>query len=160
VPKPVPEPVTQPERPAPQPEPPASQPPAAQPPAPPAVARVEPVPAAPAPPAAPSAEQAEAVTREQYRLQILDVARRHNAYPPLARENNWEGQVLVRMEIAPDGRVSLAVEKSSGHPVLDRQAMEMFKRAQAQVPLPASLRGRALSLELRAIYNLKDQGSG
>jgi TonB family protein len=64
------------------------------------------------------------------------------------------------MEIAPDGRVSLAVEQSSGHPILDRQAMEMFRRAQAQVPLPASLRGKALSLELRAIYNLKDQVSG
>jgi protein TonB len=153
--KPVPEPVTQPERPAPQPEPPAPQPPA-----PPIVSRVEPVPAAPAPPAAPSPEQEEAVTREQYRLQILEMARGHNTYPPLARENNWEGQVLVRMEIAADGRVSLAVGKSSGHPVLDRQALEMFKRAQAQVPLPASLRGRALSLELRAIYNLKDQGSG
>lgn len=153
--KPVPEPVTQPERPAPQPEPPAAQPPA-----PPIVSRVEPVPAAPAPPAAPSPVQEEAVTREQYRLQILDVARRHNTYPALARENNWEGQVLVRMEIAADGRVSLAVGRSSGHPVLDRQAMEMFKRAQAQVPLPASLRGRVLSLELRAIYNLKDQGSG
>jgi hypothetical protein len=38
--------------------------------------------------------------------------------------------------------------------------MEMFRRAQAQVPLPASLRGKALSLELRAIYNLKDQVSG
>lgn len=157
--KPVPEPVTQPERPAPQPEP-QPEPPAPQPPAPPIVSRVEPVPAAPAPPAAPSPEQVEAVTREQYRLQILDVARRHNTYPALARENNWEGQVLVRMEIAADGRVSLAVGKSSGHPVLDRQAMEMFKRAQAQVPLPASLRGRVLSLELRAIYNLKDQGSG
>jgi protein TonB len=151
--KPVPEPVTQP-------EPPAPQPPAPQPTAPPIAARVEPVPAAPAPPAAPSAEQAEAVTREQYRLQILDVARGHNTYPPLARENNWEGQVLVRMEIAADGRVSLAVEKSSGHPVLDRQAMEMFKRAQAQVRLPVSLRGKVLSFELRAIYNLKDQGSG
>lgn len=153
--KPVPEPVTQPERPAPQPEPPAPQPPA-----PPTVARVEPVPAALAKPAAPGAEQVEAVTREQYRLQILDVARGHNAYPPLARENNWEGQVLVRMEIAADGRVSLAIEKSSGHPILDRQAMEMFRRAQAQVPVPLSLRGKALSLELRAIYNLRDQVSG
>jgi protein TonB len=150
-----PPPVAAPSEPLPEPFPsaPAAEPPA---PAPPAVARVEPRPA----PAPPSAEQAEAVTREQYRLQILDMARGHNTYPPLARENNWEGQVLVRMEIAADGRVSLAVEKSSGHPVLDRQAMEMFKRAQAQVRLPASLRGKALSLELRAIYNLKDQVSG
>jgi protein TonB len=111
-------------------------------------------------PPGPAAEQLEAVTRDQYRLQILDVARGHNRYPPLARENNWEGQVLVRMQIAADGRVSLAVERSSGHPVLDRQALEMFRRAQLQVPLPPSLRGKALSLELRAIYNLKDQVSG
>jgi protein TonB len=141
----APEPEPEPPRPVPAPQSPAS--------ASPPVARVEPRPG-------PSAEQLEALTREQYRLQILDVARGHNRYPPLARENNWEGQVLVRMEISPDGRVSLAVEQSSGHPILDRQAMEMFRRAQAQVPLPASLRGKALSLELRAIYNLKDQVSG
>jgi protein TonB len=148
--------VAQPE-PPPAPSPPDPAEPAAPAPAPPAaVARVEPRPA----PAPPSAEQLEAVTREQYRLQILDMARGHNRYPPLARENNWEGQVLVRIDIATDGRVSLAVEKSSGHPVLDRQAVEMFRRAQAQVPLPPSLRGKALNLELRAIYNLKDQVSG
>jgi hypothetical protein len=44
--------------------------------------------------------------------------------------------------------------------VLDRQALEMFRQAQAQVPLPPSLRGKEVTLELRAIYNLKDQGSG
>jgi protein TonB len=117
------------------------------------VARVEPRPG-------PSAAELEAITRDQYRLQLLDMARAHNRYPPLARENNWEGQVLVRMEIGPDGRVSLTVEKSSGHPILDRQALEMFRRAQAQVPLPASLRGKPLSFALRAIYSLKDQVSG
>ena len=31
---------------------------------------------------------------------------------------------------------------------------------QAQVPVPPSLRGKAMSFELRAIYNLKDQVSG
>jgi hypothetical protein len=44
--------------------------------------------------------------------------------------------------------------------VLDRQALEMFRQAQAQVPLPAALRGKEVRLELRAIYNLRDQGSG
>ena len=141
--------------PAPQSAPPAPAPPAPVP-APPVVARVEPRPAAPAP----SAAQVEAATREQYRLALIDAARRHNRYPPLARENNWEGEVLVRMEIGADGRVSLGVARSSGHPILDRQAMEMFKRAQVQVPIPSSLRGKPLSFELRAIYNLKDQVSG
>lgn len=125
-------------------------------PAPPSVARVEPRPAPPGP----SAEQLEAMTREQYRLALIDAARRHNRYPPLARENNWEGEVGVRMEVRPDGSVALGIERSSGHPVLDRQAIEMFRRAQAQVALPASLRGKSLSFRLRAIYNLKDQVSG
>ncbi len=147
--KPAPEP--QPEsKPDPQPEP--VRPPA---PASPTIARVEPTPAP-----GPTAEQLEALTREQYRLALINAARGHNRYPPLARENNWEGEVRVRLDIGADGAVSLAVEKSSGHAVLDRQALEMFRRAQAQVPVPPSLRGRAVSFELRAIYNLKDQVSG
>jgi protein TonB len=147
-------------KPAPEPAPPAPPEVAAEReplPAPPAVAKIE---TAPAAPAAPGAEQLEAMTREQYRLAVIDAARRHNRYPPLARENNWEGEVRVRLDIGADGRVNLAVEKSSGHPVLDRQAVDMFRRAQAQVAMPPSLRGKALSLELRAIYNLKDQVSG
>ena len=148
-------------QPLPQPEPEAPAPATAEPaaPAPPSVARVDPRPAPPAPPG-PSAEQLEAMTREQYRLALIDAARRHNRYPPLARENNWEGEVGVRMEVRADGSVALGIERSSGHPVLDRQAIEMFRRAQAQVALPASLRGKSLSFRLRAIYNLKDQVSG
>ncbi|HEX2197397.1 MAG TPA: energy transducer TonB [Burkholderiales bacterium] len=160
-PKPPPRPVAKP-APAPEPEPVRPAPPVAAPseplpPAPPAVAAVEPSPPAPA---APSAEELEALTREQYRLALISAARGHNRYPPLARENNWEGEVRVRLDIGADGAVSLGVEKSSGHAVLDRQALEMFRRAQAQVPVPPSLRGRAVSFELRAIYNLKDQVSG
>jgi protein TonB len=152
-PKPEPRPETEPEalaQPSPLPEPPATAP------APPVIAKVEPRPAPPQP----SPEHLEALTRDQYRLAVLNAARAHNRYPPLARENNWEGEVRVRMEIGADGTVAVRVEKSSGHPILDRQAMEMFRRAQAQVPLPAALRGKPLSFELRAIYNLKDQASG
>ena len=64
------------------------------------------------------------------------------------------------MVIGADGAVSLSVQRSSRHEVLDRQALDMFRRAQAQVPLPPALRGKSLSFELRAIYSLKDQGSG
>ena len=156
--KPLPRPKPPPAAPVARPAPEAVQPPQPEPAPAPSVARIEPAPAPPPP--GPSAEQLEAVTREQYRLELIDAARRHNRYPPLARENNWEGEVRVRMQIGADGAVSLDVEKSSGHPVLDRQALEMFRRAQAQVPVPASLRGKALSFELRAVYNLKDQVSG
>ena len=64
------------------------------------------------------------------------------------------------MAIDVNGAVSLSVQRSSSHEVLDRQALDMFRRAQAQVPLPPALRGKPLSFELKAIYSLKDQGSG
>jgi periplasmic protein TonB len=123
---------------------------------PPSVARVEPRPGPPAP----SAGELEARERDAYRRAVMDAARRHNRYPPLARENNWEGEVQVGLMIGADGRVSLTINRSSKHAVLDRQALEMFKQAQAQVPLPETLRGKEVRLELRAIYNLRDQASG
>ena len=155
-PRPEPAPVAEPEpEPVIPPEPSAPVPAQAAP-APPSVAKIEPAPV----PAGPSAEQLEAMIREQYRVEVLNAARSHNRYPPLARENNWEGEVRVRMDIGADGRASVRIQASSGHPVLDRQALEMFRRAQAQVAVPPSLRGKGFSLELRAIYNLKDQVSG
>jgi hypothetical protein len=44
--------------------------------------------------------------------------------------------------------------------VLDSQALEMFKRAKPLVPIPSALRGKEFIIELRAIYNLRDQDSG
>jgi protein TonB len=76
-------------------------------------------------------------------------------------DNNWEGDVVVRMVIDASGMISsVNVKASSGHEVLDQQALEMFKRAKPLVPIPSALRGKELIIELRAIYNLKDQDSG
>jgi protein TonB len=55
---------------------------------------------------------------------------------------------------------SVSVKTGSGHEVLDQQALEMFKRATPLVPIPSALRGKEFSIELRAIYNLRDQDSG
>jgi|SRR5687768_10508017 protein TonB len=152
-PKPAPEP---PKEAAPAPAPVIAEPAPPAPPAPPSIAKVEPRPA----PAAPSTEQLEALSRAQYQKELLDAARRFKRYPALAQENNWEGEVQVRMVIGADGAVSLSIQRSSTHAVLDRQALDMFKRAHARVALPPVLRGKEVTLELRAVYNLKDQGSG
>ena len=110
-------------------------------------------------PIAPSAEPAaDAGSVDQYRLQLISVAKRYKRYPRVAMDNNWEGDVVVRMVIDADGMIaSASVKTGSGHEVLDSQALEMFKRAKPLVPIPSALRGREVSLELRAIYNLMDQ---
>jgi protein TonB len=154
--------------PAPAPEPvPAPQAPAPAPPQP--TLAPEPVPApaavpaqivvAPAPPPAAPAIDPRAVAR--FEQSLLDEAAEHKRYPRVAIDNNWQGEVMVRMTIGTDGRIArLSVERSSGYGVLDRQALEMFRNAKPRVPIPAELRGKEFDLELRAVYSLRDQRSG
>jgi len=50
-------------------------------------------------------------------------------YPRIARESGWEGTVLVRVAVQPDGSPGLIkVRKSSGHEVLDKAAIEAVKK--------------------------------
>lgn len=137
--------------PAPTPEPVAPSPPVAK-----ATPSPRPAPSAP-PPAVPDT----ASLIERYRAALLAEARRHKAYPMAAVDNGWEGEVLVRMAIGPDGAIAgLEVRSSSGYPLLDRQAVQMFRRAKPHVAVPDALRGKAFAVELRAVFNLKDQASG
>ena len=97
----------------------------------------------------------------QYRLQVISAARQFKRYPRVAMDNSWEGDVVVRMVIGADGMISaLSIKSSSGREILDQQALAMFKKAKPLVQIPSTLRGKEFTLELRAIYNLKDQDSG
>jgi protein TonB len=154
-PKPKPRPKREPVITAPAPAAPAAPPPPMTEPSPaltepaPPVAAIEPQPAAP--------QQApEALWRDQYRVQLIDEARRHKRYPPLARENNWQGDVLVAVAVGANGRAAVSLRTSSGYEVLDRQALEMFRQAARAVPVPPALRGKEFALEVRAVYNLED----
>jgi protein TonB len=125
--------------------------------APPIVARADPAPA----PASPSVEAMDTGSLAQYRLLLISMARKYKRYPRVAMDNNWEGDVVVRMVIGANGMISaLSIKTSSGHEVLDQQALEMFRKAKPLVQIPAALRGKEFTIELRAIYNLKDQDSG
>lgn len=145
-------------------------PPPAAPPALPVAAAPAPPPAAPAPAAslarleplpAPSAAAPDADARERYRAGLNAAATRFKRYPRAAIDNSWEGEVVVLLTIGADGRIAaLRLRTSSGYEILDRQALDMFRNAKPFVPLPRELRGVEFEVELRAIYSLKDQGSG
>jgi protein TonB len=124
-------------------------------PPPPPLAAMDPKPATPA--AAPQpAQPPESLSRDQYRLQLIDEARRHKRYPPLARENNWQGDVRVDVAISANGRPTVTLKGSSGYEVLDRQALDMFAQAARSIPVPPALRGKEFSFEVRAVYGLED----
>jgi protein TonB len=104
-------------------------------------------------PAAAQPALPEATTAGQYRYLLAEAAIRYNAYPPEARLNGWEGEVVVRVEVDAGGRVSaVSVARSSGHAALDEQALEMFRNAAHEVPVPRSLRGGAFAVELKTTY--------
>ncbi len=93
----------------------------------------------------------------QYRMALISAASRHKPYPSRAIDRGWQGRVVLRLVIGADGGLAHAlVQRSSGHEVLDRQALEMFRRAHAQTPLPPALRNREFPLEVAVAYELKD----
>jgi len=63
---------------------------------------------------------------------------------------------VVRLSVASSGTVSeISVKASSGHVPLDAQALEMFRLAAAEVPVPPALRGQEFGVEVRASYELR-----
>lgn len=65
---------------------------------------------------------------------ILGRIRRHQHYPPLARESGAEGAATVSFRVLPDGRLrNLRIKKTSGNAFLDGASLEAVRKA---APLP------------------------
>jgi protein TonB len=76
-------------------------------------------------------------------------ARMHNnrppRYPDIARQNRWEGTVLLKLSIDAKGRVtSVAVARSSGVRILDAEAVTAVRQWQGE---PATRGGVAIASE-------------
>jgi protein TonB len=154
-------------KPAPSPLPAPAAEPEPAPPAPP-VAAIEPAPPAPAqapvastPPiqVGESAAAREARTIGEYRLELIEAARRikdRTRYPPIARDNNWTGNTNVSVAVPPGGAPAVSVRGTSGHPILDQHALNIFRQATQEVAVPQVLRGKAFVVEVRMDFTLKD----
>ena len=106
------------------------------------------------------ASEADSGTLEQYRLALIVATRRYKRYPAIAMEKGWQGRVEVRIEIGANGMIARAsIKTSSGHEILDNQALDMLKKGKTLVQIPASLRGRAFSIDVPVIFNLDNPGA-
>lgn len=112
---------------------------------------------APAPVSA-SATGADPGSLARFRLELMDIARRYKKYPRIARENNWQGRVELRIAFAASGGIaSLSVKKGTGHAVLDEEAQAMIRNAQPQAAIPPALRGKAFTLEIPVDFFLTEE---
>jgi protein TonB len=102
------------------------------------------------------AERPSEASLAQYRLGVIEAARRYKRYPRVALDNNWQGRAEVHMAIGADGSMAaLSVRASSGHEILDREALDMIRKATPLTPIPASLRGTAFTLDIPVVFNLE-----
>ena len=101
-----------------------------------------------------SIDAADASLLERYRLALIDAATRYRRYPVQAMERGWQGRVEIRVVIGTNGTIKDALIKtSSNYRILDDQALDMVKKALAQIP-PAP-RGREFEVDVPVIFELQ-----
>jgi protein TonB len=119
------------------------------------VAAASAAPAAREQPTAPAAETFDPGLFDAYRLALIDEAKRYKRYPPRAVERGWEGRVEIRVTVDANGTIkSAAVKSSSRYQILDDQALEMVRKALAQVR-PAPL-GREFTVDVPVVFELQN----
>lgn len=91
-----------------------------------------------------------------YGERLSEVLSRHQHYPRLARLRGWQGQVHLRLHLARQGALlNVEITKSSGHEVLDQQALEIVKRA-SPLPLPPEgLRADKFTVDVPVTFRLE-----
>jgi periplasmic protein TonB len=90
----------------------------------------------------------------RYRLEIIAAAKQFKRYPPLAREHGWQGRAEVRVIFGGAREPALAVSRSSGYAVLDRQAVETLTSALPALPPP--LLGHSFQLDFPVVFSLEE----
>ena len=149
--------------PLPLPEPPAKaappEPPKKKPPLPVIAKRAPERPVQAEPPREPAPPAREEQSADRYRMELIAALARtiKDSYPPQARDNNWEGDVLLGVVVRPNGNVSISVKRGSRFRVLDQGAVAALRQATREVPVPPALRGKESPLkDLLVQYRLTD----
>jgi protein TonB len=87
---------------------------------------------------------------------LAENARRYKRYPRRAMDEGWQGTVLVKLHVGASGRVQeLLIDRSSGHEILDREAVEMVRKGAPLAALPPELRGRAVIVLVPVVFRLE-----
>jgi len=80
---------------------------------------------------------------------------KHKSYPKIAARRGWQGKVLLDLTIDNTGRVlSAKIKQSSGHKVLDKQALKMVEKASPFPTPPLALRDGNFNLTVPVSFKL------
>jgi protein TonB len=112
------------------------------------------VPEPPRPPAPSEADMNEA--RGKYGNTLWGAISKEKKYPKIAQMRGWQGEAIVELLLDGNGKLkSKKIIQSSGHEVLDKQALEMVEKA-APYPMPPEvLRGSNFTITVPIPFKLE-----
>ncbi len=91
-----------------------------------------------------------------YSNQLTREIAKYKQYPKIAQMRGWQGEVRIDLHLDGNGNLlSSRISVPSGYEVLDKQALEMVKKA---VPFPAPpdvLRGRTFNILVPVSFHLE-----
>ena len=94
--------------------------------------------------------------KNQYGSILSREIAKHKQYPKIAQMRGWQGDVLLDLQLDGSGNVlSSKVHTSSGFEALDKQALEMVKKASPFPMPPESLRAKAFSVMVPVSFKLE-----
>jgi protein TonB len=109
----------------------------------------------PAPPIAPRSPAPDPGMLAAYGRDLASAVGARQRYPRLALVRQWQGTAVLQLDLAAaGGLLGVRVLSSSGHEILDRQALEMVREALPLPPLPAALAGRPLTVDVPVVFRL------
>lgn len=105
----------------------------------------------------PSVEGVSADGLRRYRLGLAAQARRFKRYPAQALVSGWSGTAEIFLVVDGAGLVTVTLNKSSTHAVLDQAAQTMIEAGAQRTPVPEALRGKAFSVVLPVVFDISDE---
>jgi protein TonB len=81
---------------------------------------------------------------------------KHKQYPRMAQMRGWQGTAKVELHVDANGSVtSSSISESSGFEILDKQALEMVRKATPLPQPPEALRGREFTIIVPVAFRLE-----
>lgn len=109
----------------------------------------------PEPPKGPSQADIDDARNRYGGLLSREIAR-HKQYPRIAQMRGWQGEATIELRIDGNGNLlSSRIVTSSGHDVLDKQGLEMVRKASPFPPPPEALRGRNFEILVPVSFKLE-----
>jgi protein TonB len=91
-----------------------------------------------------------------WKRQIVTLLERHKRYPSTARDHGEQGIVQLAFSLDQQGHVTTSrIIKSSGYEALDKETLELVKRAEPFPPPPAGMGAGSIDLTVPIRFNLR-----